>query len=205
MTAAVLRRAGFSTRQAADLDAAAELLARTDVDAIVCDVNLTPAERPHSLQRLAALEPGLLRRMVVTTTAGGDAVELVDRLGVFAVIRKPFEIERLDGVVAACVRETRSEEPPVPPPPVSPGALQKFVASASALRRLLAAPAQTQGELLLRSEMRRAIAQLSVALSAAADAAPSGMRAAVLDAASVLAADLASRPMMAASSSPAAH
>ena len=190
MIQAVLRRAGFRTLLAEDAESAEAMLAQTHVDAIVRDVNLAPTERARSLQRLAATPPALLRRTVVATTDAHPLPELAGGREVFAVIRKPFDIERLVRVVADCVRAARAEKRR---PAADRHAVERFVACAADLRRVLAAPTPSDRELLLRSQMRRAISELSAAFSAAAEA-EKGAGAAALHVASGVAAELAARP-----------
>lgn len=190
----VLRRAGFAVRSVADLDAAAAVLRETETDAVVRDLNLTPAIRSRSLQQLAATGAELLRRTIITTTATDYELHLAGYTKPFAVVCKPFEIIDIVRAVGACVVRDRTTAPPV----ANIAALQQFVTNLPHLRRLMAGPAPTSRELLLRSEMRRTLAELSEALSEAAQAEPSRLRAAALLAASSVAAELVARPVGAA-------
>jgi hypothetical protein len=77
------------------------------------------------------------------------------------------------------------------PPGVDLHTLERFVASVPALRDALSAPMSSPCELLLLSEIRRTVRELSNALQVAADGEPNRVRAAVFLAASMVAADLA--------------
>lgn len=185
----VLRRAGFAVRSVSDLDAAAAVLRETEIDAIVRDLNLAPASRSRSLQQLAATGAEVLRRTIIATTAADYELHLAGYVKPFAVLCKPFDIVELVRIVGACVRRDRAERPVADIP-----ALQQFVTSVPHLRRVLAGPTATSRELLLRSEMRRTLMELSEALSEAAEAESSRSRAAAFLAASAVAADLVARP-----------
>jgi hypothetical protein len=73
-------------------------------------------------------------------------------------------------------------------------AVKRFVRTVPSLRRLLALPALSDRELLLRAEMRQTIAKLAAALDEAARGEPGKIRAAVYRAAAAAAADLAAGP-----------
>jgi DNA-binding NtrC family response regulator len=198
MLSVVLRRAGFSIRTVGDLDAAGVLFRRKQVDAVICDVNLAPARRKAALQQLAAADPALLSRTVLTTTASERVVQETIASIAFAVVRKPFDIPELVRAVTDCAHGGEEErEAAGHGGKVSPAnlrTLQHFVANVPALRDVLRAPAPSPYEMLLRGEIRRTIQELSAALHQAAEIEGSGTRAAVFLAASAVAADLASGP-----------
>lgn len=72
------------------------------------------------------------------------------------------------------------------------GSVSRFVKSVPTLRRLLASPAASDRELLLRSEMRRTIATLGATFDEAARLEQSATRVAVYRVAALAAAELAS-------------
>ena len=76
-------------------------------------------------------------------------------------------------------------------PEVDLRAVGRFVRDVPSLRRVLALPAASDRELLLRAEMRRTIAMLAETLDEAARAEERRIRAAVYRAAAIVAADLA--------------
>lgn len=174
MMTVVLRRQGFSVRAVPDAGAADTLTERIRVDAVLRDVS--------AASELAATAPAILRRTIVMTTQAR-----LQQAAAFAVILKPFDFEELVRVTAACVRQSRDERG------IDLGSLRHFVASVPDLRRELASGTGSMGELLLVSEMRRTILELSAALHAAAEVQPSRTRAAAFLAASAVAADLAQR------------
>lgn len=76
-------------------------------------------------------------------------------------------------------------------PEVDLGAVERFVMTVPSLRRLLALPAASDRELLLRAEMRRTIAALAATLDEAARGERRSARAAVYRVTAIVAADLA--------------
>lgn len=176
MIAVLLRRAGFRTRSIARIDDTPSLFERKHFDVVVAD----------ALQPLAARGPALLARTVLVTTMAPPLLQ-VEPGTVFAVLRKPFDIDELVEAVRGCSRASREKRP------VDVGRLRRFVADAPDLRRVLAAPSESPRELLLRSEMRRTMGELSEALHDAAELEPSRARADTFLAASAVAADLAGR------------
>jgi DNA-binding response OmpR family regulator len=183
MISVVLEGARFRVHAVSDLEAAAGVLARERVDAVVRDVSLTPGNRRESLRDLAATPSDVLRKTIVATTGKG-----IDDANVFAVVRKPFDVSEIVRLVTACVRRTSQARLA---PPVSLESLQRFVSSVSSLRRVLTATQASPHEMLLRGEMRRAILELSVLLHEASRSERNRTRAAAFLAASVVAAELA--------------
>jgi hypothetical protein len=136
--------------------------------------------------------PDLLERTVIATTAPERALRNPDAAQAFAVIAKPFNIDELVRVVGDCARratgEARAEDSQAdPPPPVDLTELQRFVDNVPRLRHVLVGAGGCQRELLLRSEMRRAVRELSAAFAEAAKVETSGTRAAAFLAASMVA------------------
>lgn len=186
MLSVVLQREGFRVRTAASAETAGAL-ARADV--IVRDVSLTPAARRESLRQLAAVPAEVRRRTIVATTG-----RACDGMDVFAVLRKPFDIDELVRTVIACAKRTREERLVSSP---SLASLQRFVSSVPSLRRILTAAQPSPRELLLRVEMRRAMAELSEVLQEASRAERDRARAAAFRAGAMVAADLARVPVAA--------
>jgi DNA-binding NtrC family response regulator len=184
MIEAVLGHAGFCTQAFGEIEEAAAFLETGDVDAIVRDLNLTRSERATAAQQLVSTAPELLR--VVDQTVAAK---------VFAVIRKPFDVDELVSVVRTCTRRSReSKEEEARVPSMNMHTVQRFVKSVPALRNVLSGGMPTPRELLLRNEMRRTIRQLAEALYEAAEAERNRTRAAAFFAASAVAADLAAGP-----------
>ena len=181
MIGVLLRRAGFRVHAVSDVEAAEGMLARETVDAIVRDVS--PAPRAFS-----ATPADVLRKTIIVTTA-----QAVDDAAVFAVVRMPFDVHELVRLVTACALLTREERLV---PRVSMASLQQFVSSVPSLRRALAGTQSSPYELLLRVEMRRAILELSDALHEASRTERNRTRAAAFLAASMVAAELAGRPLV---------
>ncbi|HEX6085372.1 MAG TPA: hypothetical protein VF266_12655 [Thermoanaerobaculia bacterium] len=179
MIGAVLRRTGFRVHLVSEVEAAEGVLARERVDVIVRDV--------RARRELAATPAGVLRKTIVATTGKG-----IDAATVFAVVRKPFDVEELVRLVTACAWRTREERLA---PRMSLDALRRFVSSVPSLRRALAEERPSAPEMLLRIEMRRAILALSDALHEASRIERNRTRAAAFLAASMVAEELARPPV----------
>lgn len=187
MIAVTLRRAGFDTRLAPDVEQAADLLRRSACDVILRDLNLAPVERVRSIQQLAATRPEFLRRTVIATTARETALDGAPLGAVFAVINKPFDLRELVDTVTACARRSREDRTPEPPVDV----VDRFISDAPDLHRLLTSPPDSQRELFLRAQLRRTVRAISTTLCEAARIEPSAARAATFRTASNVAAHLA--------------
>ena len=165
---AVLRRAGFRSRAVRDLDTAKRLMERIAGAVIVRDLVTGP------------IAPAELQSRTVIVTAAADTSQSIDATSCFAILRKPCDISQLVQVVRACADRTSAAN-----------VLQRFTIDVPTLRRVLAAPPASPRELLLRTEMRRVVGELSDVFRDAAAIEPSSTRAAAFHAAARLAADLA--------------
>jgi len=194
LIATVLQHAGFQVTAVEDASSASELLQRFKYAAIVRELNLAPAQRDRALESLLSTDAEVLRRTVITTTAVARALKLLGSNRVFAVVSKPFDIDAFVDAVARCARESRDRFPTDRQVPVNLDAVRRFVSTVPSLQRLLSAPVHSGPEAALRAEMRHTIGDLSVGLDDAARVEASPARAAVLRAASTVAAQLAMQP-----------
>lgn len=215
----VLKRAGFRTTSADELDG--ELLGSSRFAVTLCDVNLAPSAHRPTMGRLAAASPELLRRTVVMTTAPARATAAVDAGTVYAVLSKPFDLDKLVQTVTACARASREadqrERRGTKPSrrsrpsdsdgdaPMKLESLQRFVRSIPNLERLLKSAVSCQQEAVLRAEMRRKLGTLSTTLMEAAHVEASRTRSAVFHAASLAAAQLATAPAPASAAGERSH
>ncbi|HSP33459.1 MAG TPA: response regulator [Thermoanaerobaculia bacterium] len=188
----VLRRAGYRTVSAGDLDTGRVLLNASSFAVIVRDLNLELAETSRSLQELAMTAPELLRRTVVVTTAPERAASAVRAGTVFDIVGKPFDIDKLVNAVGACARGSREV---ARAGSLNPASLERFVISVPSLQDVLSVPVTSQSEAALRAEMRRTLSALSSTLTDAASVEANNTRAAAFRAASTVAAQLASPAM----------
>ena len=189
LIATVLEHAGFQVTAVEDASSAADLRQQFQYAAVVRDLNLAPTHRARSLASLLSTDAEILRRTVIATTTVTRAVKLLGSNRVFAVVSKPFDIDEFVDAVARCARESRDRGPAV-----NLEAVRRFVSTAPSLQRLLSAPVHSGPEAALRAEMRHTIGDLSVGLNDAARVEASPTRAAVLRAASTVAAQLAMQP-----------
>lgn len=186
----VLEHAGFQVTAVEDASSTAEF----KYAAVVRELNLAPAHRDRALESLLSTDAEVLRRTVITTTAVTRALKLIGSNRVFAVVSKPFDIDEFVDAVARCVRDSGERVPADRQVPVNIEAVRRFVSTAPRLQRLLSAPIRSGPEAALRAEMRHTIGDLSVGLDDAARVEASPTRAAVLRAASTVAAQLAMQP-----------
>lgn len=185
LIATVLEHAGFQVTAVEDTSSAAEF----QYAAIVRELSLAPAHRERALASLLSTDAEVLRRTVITTTTVTRALWTIGPNRVFAVVSKPFDIDAFVEAVGRCARESRDRVPAV-----NIEAVRRFVSTAPSLQRLLSAPVHSGPEAALRAEMRHTIGDLSVGLDDAARVEASPTRAAVLRAASTVAAQLAMQP-----------
>jgi CheY-like chemotaxis protein len=93
---AVLRRAGHHVDFASDGKEAMESIAANDFDVILLDLMMPTASGFEVLAWMYRAKPGLAKRsvIVVTAMAERDLANLTSER-VFAVLRKPFDIDHL--------------------------------------------------------------------------------------------------------------
>lgn len=194
LIATVLEHAGFQVTAVEDASSAADLRQQFQYAAVVRDLNLAPAHRDRALASLLSTDAEVLRRTVITTTTVTRALWTIGPNRVFAVVSKPFDIDEFVDAVARCARESRDPVPTDRQVPVNLEAVRRFVSTAPSLQRLLSAPVHSGPEAALRAEMRHTIGDLSVGLDDAAQVEASPARAALLRAASTVAAQLAMQP-----------
>jgi DNA-binding response OmpR family regulator len=102
---ALLARAGFRVECVSDGAQALERLARSAYSAVLLDLMMRGTNGFDVLHCLAETRPALLRRTIVTSGVSERELAKVDRGSVFAVIRKPFDIDFLIATVIACARQ----------------------------------------------------------------------------------------------------
>ena len=95
-------RDGFSVDCAANGRVAFEYLKRGSYSVILLDLMMPDVNGFELLERLQRESPRLLRRVVVMTGASQRIVDALDPSSVFAVIRKPFDIDQLLRIAHEC-------------------------------------------------------------------------------------------------------
>lgn len=184
----LLCRRGFVVECAADGREGLERLRVRDYDVIVLDLMMPRTSGFDVLEHFAKSAKALLGRTIVTTGVNERQLQTIDREAVFAVIRKPFDIEVLIDTVASCAARARTTPRSAnaddattaapAPAPARPGeamhrrASRKFGAHAPELRTLLRNTAGSPEELQLRRELRRVVGELGTVLETAARVEP---------------------------------
>ena len=103
LLSAILRMDGLNPVVAADGQAALALLESTDFDAIVLDLMLPLVNGFDVLRHLSVAKPSLLERTVVLTGASERMYRNSPQIRqARALIRKPFDVAKLQEEVAAC-------------------------------------------------------------------------------------------------------
>jgi two-component system response regulator HydG len=132
---------GHDCELAADAAAALQVVERSSVDAVICDVRMEGMNGLELLDRLKRTHPAV--PCVLITAMGGvkDAVDAMKR-GAFQYMTKPCDLDALRSTVAAAVDERRrradvdgerrSRPPPAPVPSV------ELIGEAPAMRSLRA-------------------------------------------------------------------
>ena len=98
---AVLRRAGHTVEFAADGRETIESIGEIDFDVVLLDLMMPVASGFEVLAWMHRAKPGMARRavIVVTAMAEKDLKNLADGR-VFAILRKPFDINDLQSKIA---------------------------------------------------------------------------------------------------------
>ena len=96
-----LRREGYELICAESADAATEILEARRVDVVLTDHKMRGRTGVELLREVAARHPHVSRLLITGWTGELDAAEL-DRLGVRAVISKPWDDAELKGHLRAC-------------------------------------------------------------------------------------------------------
>ena len=107
LVGSVLRRAGHSVEFAADGNETIERLSTSDYDAILLDLMMPSASGFEVLAWMHRAKPGVAKRSVIVLTALAekDLANLTEAR-VFAVIRKPFDINLLVTKIAESLAAT---------------------------------------------------------------------------------------------------
>lgn len=106
----LLRRRGYGVVEAQDGQVAAERIASESFDAIVLDLMMP---RKSGFELIDDLKKDhredLLKTCIVLSAASEKHREKLDRVALFAIVAKPFDIHQLCDVIQRCVEQGRSE------------------------------------------------------------------------------------------------
>ena len=98
----LLARQGFAVDCAPNGRAAYDFLKRSSYSVILLDLMMPDVNGLELLDRLGRESPSLLRRVIVMTGAAQPLVDEVDTSRIWALMRKPFDINELVDRVRGC-------------------------------------------------------------------------------------------------------
>lgn len=117
LLSALLRRAGYEFEMAIDGEEGISRLRRSSYDAVILDLMMPVTNGFEVLQFLKSDRPAMLPRVIVATAASHLTLRDFDTSRIHALIRKPFDIDRIMEAVAACCGHGESlEESPLRSP-----------------------------------------------------------------------------------------
>jgi CheY-like chemotaxis protein len=182
---ALLERQGFEVESVTDGSQALDRLERKSYTVLLLDLMMPVVNGFDVLKHFSESQPWLLRQTIVTTGVSQRELAKIDSGSVFAVLRKPFDIDSLVATVRECAREAARRRPRRATPFDSgddgdgrlSGSLRKLESALPELRQLLATSTTSDHELLLRNELRRVVGELAGVLSTAASCAGDAERA----------------------------
>lgn len=102
---ALLARHGFAMDCVENGAEALQLLSMASYDVILLDLMMPVTNGFDVLDELAATQPALLRRTIITTGVNDRILARLDRESVFAVLRKPFDIHKLVETISRCASQ----------------------------------------------------------------------------------------------------
>jgi CheY-like chemotaxis protein len=176
---ALLRRHGFVVECVPDGVHALSRLDGESYDAVLLDLMMPGVNGFDVLTDLALRGHPMLSRVIVTTGVNEKLLNTIDRSRVFAVIRKPFDIDNLVDTITRCAAKHaprdhgssrhRESQKAARLDDEGEGAILRMAttrlnAHVTDLRRLLAAATSGERERLLRSELRHALSKLAALL-----------------------------------------
>jgi len=165
---ALLTRQGFRVECVPDGAQALERLARTSYSAVLLDLMMAGTNGFDVLLQLAETQPSLLRKVIVTTGVSKRDLDKIDADGVFAVLRKPFDIDVLVTTIQACARQPARRRSVREAATGLDGSVLKFEAALPQLREMFLSDAGGDRELMLRHELRQVVGKLGGLFAAAA-------------------------------------
>ena len=171
--AAILTRRGFLLEFVNDGSEALDSLAARSYSVMLLDLMMPLRNGFDVLDRLHERDHQILRRTIVATGVSERDLARIDRNRVFAVLRKPFDLNELVGTIDECAKQSGGNgngngNGNGGDPINLESSLRRFEAAVPELRVLLNSEPKSHRELLLAAELRKAIHSLGDLLSAAA-------------------------------------
>lgn len=103
MISTVLARVAIEYDTAIEGRTALQMLRRKSYSALVLDLMLPGGNGFEVLHELRAVSPAMLKRTIVITAASESTLLDFDRKQVFAMLRKPFDLQNLLQTLEQCV------------------------------------------------------------------------------------------------------
>jgi DNA-binding response OmpR family regulator len=97
----ILTRSSYAVHTTLDGLEADDMLSRNDYDAILLDLRM-PNGGVELIRRIESRNPDLLRKVIVVTGAI-DELHKIAGMPLYAIVRKPFEVNALLETVRGCV------------------------------------------------------------------------------------------------------
>jgi DNA-binding response OmpR family regulator len=94
---------GYSVSTVSEGDAAIQRLETGDYGCILLDLMLPHLSGFDVLRHLMIRRPDLLKRTFIMTAASDESLQFIERDAVAGILRKPFEVAILPGLIAAVV------------------------------------------------------------------------------------------------------
>ena len=108
---ALLRRSAFSCDIVSDGDAALRRLRTSEYDAVLLDLMMPGTWGIDVIRSLQVERPEMVKRVIVITAASTAALRNFDSEPVYALVRKPFDIDELIDTVRTCSSSTADPQP----------------------------------------------------------------------------------------------
>jgi len=177
MFVALLTHHGFKVECVNDGNSALEKLdGDHDYAVMLLDLMMPGTNGYDVLARLRTTHPSLLQQTIVTTGVSQRDLRRIDPNAVFAVLRKPFDMDRLVSTINDCAsRSGKSRAHRTHRPAGGDGeedaetkfdaSVRRFASALPELRRILSDATCSERELMLRNELRRIIGEAATVLS----------------------------------------
>lgn len=159
---ALLTRRGWHVDCVSDGGQALQRLARSTYSVVLLDLMMPVISGFDVLARLEQDDPPMLRKVIVTTGVSLRDLDKIDSSKVFAVLRKPFDINVLVSTIEACAAPRKHREMSLD------SSVNRFEAALPHLHETFASPPACDRELMLRNELRQVVGELGGLLASVA-------------------------------------
>ncbi|HEU4522489.1 MAG TPA: response regulator [Thermoanaerobaculia bacterium] len=107
---AILQRLDVRVEYAASGREALAKIAVGDFDVILLDLVMPDIDGLEVIRRMSASRPSLVARTIMVTAACSDSLRELDSRPVYAVMRKPFDLDQLVHMIGSCAGERPGHE-----------------------------------------------------------------------------------------------